>query len=106
MTRARRRTMNATSRRLAGLPAIADRGEVVALLFLALAAACRDIPGPDSGDIQVIVSTTGTDLDPDGYAIALDGATARPIPVNGTLTLSGLSTGSHTVALSGVAPNC
>src|SRR5207245_1431661 len=71
-----------------------------------LAAACRDIPGPDNGDIQVAVTTTGADLDPDGYAIALDGGTARPISINGTMTLSGLGTGSHTVVLSGLATNC
>jgi len=98
--------MKATSGRLAGLPAIADRGEVVAFLFLALAVACRDIPGPSSGDIQVAVTTTGVDLGPDGYAIALDGATARRIPANGTLTLAGISTGSHTLVLSGLASNC
>ena len=82
------------------------RGAVVALMFWALAAACRDIPGPDNGDIQVAVTTTGADLDPDGYAIALDGATPRPIAINGTMTLSGLSTGSHTLVLSGLSSNC
>src|SRR5712692_2745736 len=80
--------------------------EGLALLLVTLVAACKDIPGLSGGDIQVAVTTTGADLDPDGYAIALDGATGRPIPVNGTLTLSGLSTGSHTVVLSGLAPNC
>jgi len=73
---------------------------------LTLAAACRDIPGPVSGDLQATVTTTGTDLDPDGYAIALDGAIARPIAINGTMTLTGLGTGSHTLVLSGLAPNC
>src|SRR6267378_1170953 len=82
------------------------RSEVVALLLLALTAACRDILGPDSGDLRVTVTTTGTDLDPDGYAIALDGATAQPISINGTMTLSGLATGSHTLVLSGLSSNC
>src|SRR5256712_2857204 len=75
-------------------------------LLLVLGLACNDIPGPGSGDLQVTVTTTGADLDPDGYAVAVDGATARPIAVNGTLTLSGLATGSHTVVLSGLAANC
>src|SRR5713101_1154924 len=80
--------------------------EGLALLLVTLVAACKDIPWLSGGDIQVAVTTTGADLDPDGYAIALDGATARPIPVNGTLTLAGISTGSHTLVLSGLAPNC
>jgi len=76
------------------------------VLLVFLAAACRDIPGPGSGDIQVAVRTTGADLDPDGYTVALDGGTARPIAINGTMTLSGLGTGSHTVVLSGLTSNC
>src|SRR5438093_7769518 len=76
------------------------------VLLVLLAAACRDIPGPSSGDIQVAVRTTGADLDPDGYTVALDGGTARPIAINGTMTLSGLGTGSHTVVLSGLTSNC
>ena len=75
-------------------------------LLLVLGLACNDIPGPGSGDIQVTVTTTGADLDPDGYAVAVDGANARPVPVNGSLTVTGLATGSHTVVLSGLAANC
>src|SRR5260370_25920725 len=82
------------------------RGAAVSLLLLTLAAACRDIPGPVSGDLQVTVTTTGTDLDPDGYAIGLDSATARPIAINETMTLTGLGTGSDTLVLSGLAANC
>src|SRR5204863_9244590 len=45
-------------------------------------------------------------VDPDGYTVTLDGATSRAIGDNETTTFSGLTPGSHTVVLSGVAANC
>ena len=61
-----------------------------------------------TGALVVSASTTGSDLDPDGYLVTLDGnaAAAQPIGVNGSLTFSALASGSHTVELSGFAPNC
>ena len=61
---------------------------------------------PPSGNLTVSTSTTGSSLDPDGYTVTLDGNTNRAIPANGSVTFSGLSAGSHTVVLSGVAGNC
>src|SRR6266480_6147501 len=61
---------------------------------------------PPTGNLTVSTSTTGSSLDPDGYTVTLDGNTNRAIPANGSVTFSGLSAGSHTVVLSGVAGNC
>jgi hypothetical protein len=56
----------------------------------------------------VSASTTGADLDPDGYTVTVDGSTttAQAVAVNGTATFANLSAGSHTIALSGLAANC
>jgi len=62
------------------------------------------VDGP--GDLNVTTATTGSDPDPDGYTVTVDGTTSQPIGSNGTVTFSGLSAGTHTVALSGVAANC
>jgi hypothetical protein len=59
-----------------------------------------------TGNLTVTTSTTGSNLDPDGYTATVDGAASQPITDNGTVTFSGLSAGSHTVALSGIAGNC
>ena len=59
-----------------------------------------------TGNLTVTTSTTGSNLDPDGYTATVDGATSQPITDNGSVTFSGLSAGSHTVALSGIAGNC
>src|SRR6266513_757785 len=61
---------------------------------------------PPTGNLTVSTSTTGSSLDPDGYTVTLDGNTNRAIAANGSVTFSGLSAGSHTVVLSGVAGNC
>ncbi len=59
-----------------------------------------------AGHLRVMMSTTGTDLDPDGYLVSVDGGPGQAIATNGALAISGLPTGDHTVALSGVAANC
>ncbi|HEY6158835.1 MAG TPA: hypothetical protein VIV88_15390 [Gemmatimonadales bacterium] len=58
------------------------------------------------GDLYVSTSTTGVDLDPDGYTVTVDGGASQPIASNGAISFTGVATGSHTVALSGIAGNC
>ena len=61
---------------------------------------------PDTGTLQVATATTGPSPDPDGYAVSVDGGVSTPIPSSGTVLVSGLRTGTRTVALSGIAANC
>jgi Tol biopolymer transport system component len=58
------------------------------------------------GAIKVVVSTTGGDLDLDGYAITVDGVATRQVSWNRVEVVSGLADGLHTVGLTGVANNC
>ena len=69
--------------------------------LLALGCSGSDSTGPSTGNVQVSASTTGADLDPDGYTVAVDGGAGRSLAVNGTVTFSQLSAGDHTVTLSG-----
>jgi Tol biopolymer transport system component len=75
-------------------------------LLVLLAAGCKESNGPNTGAVRVTVVTTGAELDRNGYRLALDGGAEQAIPVNDTITLAGLSTGSHRVLLSGLAVNC
>src|SRR5213078_2848304 len=59
-----------------------------------------------TGNLTVTSTTTGSNLDPDGYTVTVDGNSSKAIGTNGSVTFSGLSAGSHSVALSGVAANC
>jgi hypothetical protein len=58
------------------------------------------------GDLDVAATTTGSDLDPDGYTVTVDGGPSQAIGVNGTVTFTGLADGDHAVELTGVASNC
>jgi len=59
-----------------------------------------------TGALQVTTTTTGADLDPDGYSAIVDGAGGPVVATNGTVTISGLSPGAHSITLTAVAPNC
>ena len=75
---------------------------------LVLAAACGEsiINISSDGQIQVTVSTTGTDVDSDGFTVSVDGGTTQFVAPGGQVTLTGLEPGSHSVRLTGLAENC
>jgi hypothetical protein len=58
-----------------------------------------------TGFIQVRTQTTGENLDPNGYFLAVDGADAPIIGVNDVATLA-VDAGAHEVTISDVAANC
>jgi hypothetical protein len=82
-------------------------------LALAGAIACGDAspdpvepPEPQVGSLELVMSTTGADPDPDGYLARADTGTAVRILPGGTLTVPGLAPGAHQVTLTDVADNC
>jgi len=54
----------------------------------------------------VSTTTSGGTPDPNGYTVSVTGGGSQPIGNNGNVTFSNLTAGSHTVTLSGLAPNC
>jgi hypothetical protein len=56
----------------------------------------------------VLTHTGGEATDPDGYIVSIDGepVQAAGIASNGSLTVSGLPVGNHSLELSGIAANC
>ena len=61
---------------------------------------------PITGGFRVIVSTTGTLTDEDGYQLSVAGSPLRNIPVNAAETYEGLEPGVHLVTLKDVADFC
>lgn len=56
-----------------------------------------------------VTTATGGDLaalDPDGYAVTLDGTSATSVGINARVTFTPVSPGAHVVALGGVAAGC
>ena len=79
---------------------------ILGAAVLAGTAGC-DSTGPDaSGAVQAAVSTTGGDLDIDGYQLMLDGAIVATIETNASAHVDDVHIGSHDVELVGIAPNC
>jgi hypothetical protein len=65
------------------------------------------MPAPTTtGDLTVTTSTSGPNIDPDGYTVTVDGAASRAIGTGASVTFPGLTATTHAVALSGVASNC
>jgi TolB protein len=60
----------------------------------------------DVGAIEVTTETSGDDPDADGYQVVVDGGPPAAIGINGLMTVGGLTSGDHTVALEDVASNC
>jgi Big-like domain-containing protein len=64
-------------------------------------------PTSGTGTVQVTTTSTGSDVDPDGYVALLDGAQPGvAVPASGSATFTDVAEGSHTIELSGVAANC
>jgi hypothetical protein len=58
------------------------------------------------GAIEVSVSTTGVDPDPDGYLVTVNGSQRRFIGSSASVTFSDVTAGEQTVELTGLATNC
>lgn len=69
---------------------------------VAFAVTCTD----ETGSVTVSVTTIGASPDPDGYTVSIDGEAAQAIEPSGQGTLADLAPGTHSVGLSGLAPNC
>ena len=63
-------------------------------------------PTPGTGSIRVSATTSGGSQDQDGYTVSVDDGAAQDLSINGNHTFQGLTPGSHSVSLDGVATNC
>ena len=57
-----------------------------------------------SGRLEITVSTSGTDLD--GYLVSVDAGPVQPISINGTLTITNVAAGIHSIQLSDLDGDC
>jgi len=87
---------------------ICDFTAILLGFSIILISGCHEPTASTSGAIAVTVSTAGhnNDLDPDGYALSVDGGPDKAVGVNATVTVADLPTGNHQVRLNGVASNC
>lgn len=60
---------------------------------------------PPTGTLELTTSTSGDDLDEDGYSVAVDGTDRGPVGIDETVTFE-VRTGDREVELRGIADNC
>ena len=90
-----------------------SRGFLIAVVDLVLAvmvaglAGCGDDPtGLQLGTVEVVVTTSGPAIDPDGFVLDLDdGIQIEDIDASSSVTLE-VEAGDHTVELRDIAWNC
>jgi hypothetical protein len=92
-------------------PCLPHRQGVGAFFLLSITLAGFGCGGGGGTDVVlpsliITTSTTGVELDLDGYSVSIDGQAAQPISSNTTFTVERLADGQHTVELSGIAGNC
>ena len=90
------------------LPARLSAGVPFIMLALLATAGCGG-NGPTDlvlPSLTIRTSTTGVEIDPDGYSLSVDGQPPSAVGVQATLTIDELTDGQHSVELSGLAPNC
>ena len=64
------------------------------------------VQAPTTGSLRLITTTVGRNLDPDGYALMLDGMNIGSVGLDDTVTVSDLDPGLYSVALSGLSATC
>ncbi len=62
--------------------------------------------GAADGSIVITTSSSGPRTDGDGYLVSIDGGTAQPIGISAALTISSVTSGSHSVELSEISDLC
>ncbi len=78
---------------------------LVGTLLLVLAA-CEDNGTGVVEDLVITTATTGIDIDPDGYVVAVQGLGSRPIGASGTVAFESVPSGSYVVGLTEIPANC
>jgi Tol biopolymer transport system component len=63
-------------------------------------------PPPTTGGLRITTATSGSGSDPNGYTVAVDAGAPQAIATSGTITVSDLAVGAHTVALSDLGAGC
>lgn len=83
------------------------RSGLLALSLAFLTAGCgEESTEPESGTLEIVVSTVGGDLDVNGYLLQVDGRPHGPIGLLALVRLQPWPAGSHTVSLLDVDSNC
>jgi hypothetical protein len=77
-----------------------------ALFAVGIALSCSDSPTAPPASIRVNISTSGVDLDEDGYEIVVDAGTPIKVGNYASVLVPDVEGGTHVILLRGIAENC
>ena len=89
-----------------GLRRIAVGGLLAGTLALVVGCSEDEISGPVTGELEVLLSLEGTDVDPNGGQFLIDGEVVSPIAEDIEITLRELDAGVYVIQVTGIAENC
>ncbi|MBT8461621.1 MAG: hypothetical protein KJO44_03790 [Gemmatimonadetes bacterium] len=82
-------------------------GALLALTFLAVGACGSDeATGPQSGSLEVLLTMQGSDRDPNGGTLLLDGEVVGTVQVDVRRSVENLEAGIYVIMVTGISPNC
>lgn len=80
---------------------------LLAGIWVSIATSCGDnLATPTEGSIRIETTTSGVDLDTDGYTVTVDDAQGVAIGNSDRLVVNDLGLGNHQVTLAALAANC
>ncbi|MEP7226270.1 MAG: hypothetical protein ABI785_02835 [Gemmatimonadales bacterium] len=79
---------------------------LLSLSAVALACSGGDLSGPTTGSLEVTTTTTGAEVDPDGYIVQVDAEDPQTIGSSSSFRSAGVTPGNHTIRLAGMGSNC
>jgi hypothetical protein len=82
------------------------RAVALAIMLWAWIGCTEDALPTPNGLIQITVTSTGEELDANGYTILIDGRSQAWTSANGRTTLAGLAAGQHELELTDLSANC
>lgn len=94
-------------RHVLGEERVKHHGRGLAALLLAVigVGSCSDPVSP-TGTIVVIIATSGSDRDADGYLLTVDDVRTVHASIDDVVNIGDIPAGEHRVTLSGIAENC
>jgi hypothetical protein len=79
---------------------------IICTIALVTASCGDDVTTPTEGSIRIQTTTSGADIDPDGYNVRVDEESALAIGATGEVVINDVRIGRHLVTLAGLAANC
>jgi len=81
-------------------------GLIAAAVLVSGACGSEEPTGPEVGSLDVLLTMEGTDQDPNGGSLVINGEVVGTLAVDVRLSLDDVEAGIHILSVTGINPNC